>query len=257
MGEQKTKKISEEEVLKDAEKLLEVQKKQKIEAEIKGEKGKKKDGPKKSKQIKAKQGKKKIRSQKYIKAKELIDRTKKYKLEEAIELAQKTSYSKFVGSIELHVRLIKSGKNPQPFRQLINLPHGTGKKINIIVLDEAKIMEIAKTKKTDFDIVLATPQLMPKTAKIAKILGPKGLMPNPKSGTITSDPEKTKKELGEGKVEIKEDSTGIIHQSVGKTDWDKDKIQDNIKTILKYIPNSKLQTVTICATMGPGIKLQI
>lgn len=248
MGEQKTKKISEEEVLKEAEKQL----KQQENLRTKGLKNKE---IKSTKKIKIKKEKQKIRSKKYQKAKELINRTKKYKLEEAIELVKKTSYSKFEGSVELHIKLVKSGKNPQPFRQLISLPYGTGKKLNIIVLDEPKISDIAKSKKTDFDIALATPQIMPKIAKIAKILGPKGLMPNPKSKTITTNPEKTKKELEAGKIEVKEDKSGIIHQLVGKTDWDKDKIKENIKTILKYLPISKLQSVTICATMGPGIKI--
>lgn len=252
MGAQKEKKVSQDETLKEAEKQLDNQKKKKIEAEIKGEK------PESTKRTKTKKVKpQKIRSQRYIKVKELVDRNKKYKLEEAIELAKKTSYSKFEGSIELHIKLIKSKKQVQPIRQLVNLPHGTGKKINIIILDEEEIAKIAKSKKTDFDVAIATPQIMSRIAKIAKILGPKGLMPNPKSGTITTEPQKTKEELEKGKVEIKEDSTGIIHQLVGKTSWDDKKIKENIDTILKYIPSSKLQNITICATMGPGIKIAI
>lgn len=200
--------------------------------------------------------KKAARSKKYQEKVEKVNKKKEYGLVDAIELAKETSYSKFDGSLELHFNLLTK-KNQQPIRKLIELPNGTGKKMNIVVLDEAKIEDIAKTKKVNFDIALVTPQLMPKVGKIAKILGVKGKMPNPKSGTITTDPEKTKKEFESGRIELKEDKDAQIHQTVGKVSWDVEKLIENAKKVFAEIPRNRIKSLHISATMGPGIKVRV
>lgn len=259
MGEQKEKKQTEEEMLKEAEDQLKKTKKveEKDSKKAKEEKKteKKQEKKKNIKKIEKKKRPRK-RSKKYQEAVEGFDKSKTYDLKKAIELAKKFSYTKFDGSIDLSVRLLKK-KSSQPIRTIIELPSGRAKKPNVIVLDEKSIEEIRKTKKTNFDVALVTPDLMPKVARIAKILGPKGKMPNPKSGTITNDIEKTKKELEKGKVEIKENDQAIIHQIVGKVSWDDEKIIKNIEAILKILPQNRLMSVVVSATMSPGIKIDI
>ena len=202
-------------------------------------------------------GKAKIRSKKYQDAKALIDSTKKYEIEETIDLVKKTSYTKFDGNVEVHIRMLgKSGK-PEQLRGLLNYPHPTGKKIVVEILNEKQIVEIEKTGKAEADIYLATPALMPKVAKLAKILGPKGKMPNPKSGTISDNPEKAKKELEGGQVEYKTDSYGNIHQIIGKVSAENKVLSENLKALLSVIPSDKIVSITLCATMGPGIKVQM
>lgn len=204
---------------------------------------------------KVKKGKAKIRSKKYRDAKALFDPRKKYALEEALDLVKKTSLSKFDGKVELHARVLgKSGK-PEILRGLITYPHATGKKIKVVILDDKTIEEIAASAKADFDVALSTPAQMPKVAKLAKILGPKGKMPNPKSGTVTADPEKTKKELASGATEYRTDSYGNIHQIIGKVSFDEKALKENAETILNVLPKEKITSVTLCATMGPGIKI--
>lgn len=202
-------------------------------------------------------GKAKVRSKKYQKARALIDPVKKYEIGEAFDLVKKTSLSKFDGNVEVHVRLLgKSGK-PEQLRGLLNYPHPTGRKINVVILDEKQIAEIEKTSKAPADIYLATPEMMPKIAKLAKILGPKGKMPNPKSGTISKDPEKVKKELEGGQVEYKTDSFGNIHQIIGKVSADQKVLEENFKMLLSVLPTERIMSATICATMGPAIKVQV
>lgn len=221
------------------------------------EKAEEKEEEKKEEPKKVKQGKARIRSKKYQDAKSLIDSAKKYEIAEAIELVKKTSITKFDGNVEVHLRnLGKSGK-PEQLRGLLNYPHPTGRKIKVEILDEKAIGEIEKTGKTGADIYLATPALMPKVAKLAKILGPKGKMPNPKSGTISDSPEKAKKELEGGQVEYKTDSFGNIHQVIGKVSADKEVLEENLKTLLLVVPSDKIVSITLCATMGPAIKVQL
>jgi len=124
-------------------------------------------------------------------------------------------------------------------------------------LDEKIIEEITKTSKAEADIYLTTPALMPQVAKLAKILGPKGKMPNPKSGTITDNPEKTLKELSGGQVEYKSDNTGNIHQVIGKVSADSKKLIDNYQALISLLPKEKIIAVNLCATMGPAVKVQV
>lgn len=250
MGEQKNKKISEEEALEEANKTLNALKKKDEDdgAEKKTEKNKEKS------QAKVKVGKAKVRSEKYKKSLELVDRKKMYALSDALDLLKKTSYSKFDGSVEVHFRL-ENTKKGDLVRGLMQLPHGTGKDIKVAVIDEKMIDQIIKDKNTKYDILIATPDMMPKIARIAKILGPLGKMPNPKSGTVTSNPSQTEKEIKSGKTEYKADKQNIIHLVIGKVSWDKNKLEENFKTAINTLTGKKLQSVVICSTMGPGIKI--
>jgi len=251
MGSQKTKKSTNEEVLKEAkEQIKKIEEAKNKEVSVKDKKVEKKNSKKSvTKKLK-------IRSKRYKKIVEEFDKTKKYSLEEAMEWVKKTSYSKFDGSVELHLNIIRK-KNRNPIRKMVDLPHGNGKKVNIVVLDESKIAEIAKTKKINADIYIAKPELMPKIARIAKILAPKGKMPNPKSGTITANPEETIKELSSGKIEIKEDKDSIIHQTIGKVSWEQTKLIENTQKILSQVPRTQLISAHLSATMGPGVKVKL
>lgn len=204
---------------------------------------------------KIKVGKSKIRSQKYKETLLMIDKKKTYSVNEALELVKKTSLTKFDGNIEVHIRLLSKSGKPEAFRKTLHYPHSTGKKIKVVILDESKIEDILKTKKTDFDLALATPGLMPKVAKLAKILGPKGKMPSPKAGTVTDKPLEVKKELESGLAEIKTDSSGIIHQVIGKVSINSNLLEQNFKTLVDILPKEKITSLYLCATMGPSIKV--
>jgi len=261
MGEQKSKKVSEEDALKDAEKMLADLKKveeakKPVTEEAETGKEESKEAGKTTKPKKAKKAK--IRSQKYQEALAKIDRTKLYEVDEAIKLLKATSYSKFDGSVELHARLVaKKASEPIALRKLFSLPHKAGKEPKIALLDEALIEKIIKEKNTEFDILIASPEIMPKLGRIAKILGPQGKMPNPKSGTITKEPDKAIAEIKAGKIEIKTDKLGNVHQVIGKVSWDDAKIKENVLAIMALLPTNQLVGVTLCASMGPGIKVKI
>lgn len=201
----------------------------------------------------------KKRSVKYRTAKEFVEAGKLHTVEEAIELVKKASYTKFDGTIELHIKLNKKKNkgSTESSKGYVTLPHGTGRDKKIIVLDEDKIEQIAKTKKIDFDIALASPSLMPKLGKIAKILGPKGKMPSPSAGTVTDNPEAVIKEFSSGKIEYRIDATNNIHQGVGKISWDSAKIKENISAFIATMPKSRYAAIYLSATMGPSIKLEI
>ncbi|MGE5392553.1 MAG: 50S ribosomal protein L1 [Candidatus Saccharibacteria bacterium] len=217
-------------------------------------------------------------------AKKEIDATKIYETAEAIALAKKTATTKFKGNIEVHVRLgIDPKKTDQAVRGTVSLPHGTGKTKRIaafvssgkekeaqdagatVVGGEDLIKKIKETEKMDFDIAIAEPSMMPKLAVIAKLLGPRGLMPNPKSGTVTPDISKAVKEFAGGKMEFKNDDSGNVHMIIGKADFSDDQIMANFKAFMDALSNSRpaavkkefLESVTVHATMGPGIKVKI
>lgn len=263
MGEQKSKKVSEEDALKDAEKMLaDLKKVEEVKIEEKPEVEDTKSRPEGVGNAKAKKPKKakkaKIRSQKYQQALLKIDRNKLYEIDEAIKLIKETSYSKFDGSVEFHARLVaKKASEPVNLRKLFSLPHKAGKELTIAVLDEALIAKILKEKNTEFDILIASPEMMPKLSKLARILGPKGKMPSPKSGTITKEPEKAIAEIKAGKIEIKTDKLGNVHQVIGKVSWDEAKIKENVVAIKEILPPSQLVSLTLCASMGPGVKVKI
>ena len=197
-------------------------------------------------------------------------------------LAVKTSKAKFDETVELHVKLgIDSRHADQQVRRAIVLPHGTGKTVKVVVfakdlkVDEAKsagadfvggedlVNKIQTEGWLDFDVAVATPDMMGVVGKVARVLGPKGLMPNPKSGTVTFDLEKAIKEIKAGKVEYRVDKANIIHVPIGKVSFGADKLEENLKTIMQAIVKAKpssakgkyLRSVTIATTMGPGVKL--
>lgn len=210
----------------------------------------------------------------------LFDRAKKYSLTEAIELAKKTSTVKFDAGIELHIRLgIDPKQAEQIVRGTVTLPHGTGKSKRVLVFAEGKdaalaekagafkvggqelIKEIAQTSKIDADVIVAHPTMMKFLGTIAKILGPKGLMPNPKNDTVTTDVAKTVKELAGGKVPFRNDSTGNIHLLVGRASFENTKLQENIEITLEAIRRAKpqsskgafFQAQYLSSSMGPSI----
>ena len=215
---------------------------------------------------------------------ELVDINKVYSAQEAIELAKKTANTKFVGSVEVHVRtLIDAKKTDQAVRGTASLPNGTGKSKRVaafvtearekeakdagaeIVGGEELIKKIKETEKTDFEVAVAEPAMMPKLAAIAKILGTRGLMPNPKTGTVGPDISKIIKEIAGGKVNFKNDDSGNIHQIIGKSNFESKALLENLQTLYKAILESKPQTVkgqfissmTINSTMGPGIRVKM
>lgn len=206
------------------------------------------------------QGKERNRSKRYQEVAKQVQLGQHYPIDEAIELVKNTASTKFESSVELHIKMVeKKGKKKggeETLRGLFHLPHGLGKELKIIVMDENKIEEIAKTKKVDFDVAIATPQMMPKMGKVAKILGPKGKMPNPKFGTVTDNPEKVQEEISKGRVEYKVDASGVIHQMVGKVSWDAEKLKENILAILQSLAKKNVQSVVLSSTMGPGVRVE-
>lgn len=215
---------------------------------------------------------------------ELVDHTKVYSLEEGIELAKKTATTKFVGSIEVHIKTnIEAKKTDQAIRGTVSLPNGTGKTKRVaafvtegkekeakdagavLVGGEDLIKQIKETEKTDFDAAVAEPALMTKLPQIAKILGTRGLMPNPKTGTVGENIGQLVKEIAGGKVNFKNDESGNIHQIIGKSNFDSDKLLQNLKAFLEAVQAAKPQAVknqyiasiSLNATMGPGIKIRM
>lgn len=210
-----------------------------------------------------------------------IQKGKLYSLEEAAELIKQITRLKFDASVDLHVRLgVDPKKADQAVRGTVSLPHGTGKTKKVLVLctpdkvDEAlaagadyagldEYVEKVNSGWIDFDVVIATPAVMPKIAKLGKVLGPRNLMPNPKSGTVTTDVAAAVKEVKKGKIAFKVDKAGIIHASVARISFDARKISENAKellhTIVRLKPSSAkgqyLKSITMASTMSPGIAI--
>lgn len=193
------------------------------------------------------------RGKKYNDVVILVDKNKKYSSTEAIELVKKTSYSKFDGSVEVHINV--ADKN---LRGLVTLPHGTGKETRVKIADDTLITSIEKGSKIDFDILVASPDMMPKLARIAKILGPKGLMPNPKTGTIGPNPEKLAKDLSGNQIQWKTEANApIIHALIGKVSFKTEELEANLSTLTKSIGKDKISSIFLKATMGPSVRVQI
>ncbi|MCX6809503.1 MAG: hypothetical protein NTZ65_02010 [Candidatus Berkelbacteria bacterium] len=197
----------------------------------------------------------KQRSKKYQNASEDFDKNKKYPVEQAVELAKKMSYSKFDGTVTVDIKLAKSKKDDESIRGIITLPHGTGKQMKIEIASDALIEKI-KTGYTDFDVLITSPAMMPKLGQVAKILGPKGKMPNPKDGTVVDNPEEAAKGLNMT-ARYRADIGKNLHISIGKTSWEDNKLVENIKTVLKALAHLKKDNLAISATMGPSVKISI
>jgi large subunit ribosomal protein L1 len=221
------------------------------------------------------------RGKKYVEVKKKVDRAKRYDLEEGLQLLKATARAKFDESVDMAIRL---GVNPKHSDQMVRgtvvLPNGVGKSVKVLVFakgekeKEAKeagadlvgaedLVEKITAGWTDFDKAIATPDMMGTVGKLGKILGPRGLMPNPKVGTVTFDVGRAVKELKAGRVEFKVDKTGIVHTTVGKISFEPDRLKENILALMEVILRAKpssskgtyLKTIAISTTMGPGIKL--
>ena len=221
------------------------------------------------------------KGKRYTESAKLVNKSQAYSVSEAIELVGKTASAKFDESVELHARLGVDGRNAdQQVRGVVVLPHGTGKNVRVFVLakgDNADIAEksgadvvggeemIAKIQQgwLDFDVCITTPDMMPIVGRVAKILGPKGLMPNPKSGTVTTNVAKAIADVKAGKVEYRLDKNNIIHVMIGKVSFGSEKLTDNFNTVMDAIVKAKpaaakgtyIKSVTLSSTMGPGIKV--
>jgi large subunit ribosomal protein L1 len=213
----------------------------------------------------------------------LVDKTKKYALKDAVALVKKAAPAKFDESVEIHVRLgVDTKKSDQNVRGIVSLPNGTGKSRKVVVIAKGEKVKEAEAAGADeagnteiiekiaggwlgFDVLVATPDAMKDLTKLAKTLGPKGLMPNPKSGTVTFDIARTVKELKGGRVEFKMDQYGVIHAAVGKVSFPEANIAGNVQAFLEALASAKPATAkgvyikgaTLCSTMGPGVPLII
>ena len=217
---------------------------------------------------------------KYVEASKLVEANKAYTLSEAVDLVKKTSITKFDSSVEIAMKLnVDTKKADQQLRGSLVLPNGNGKTKKILVLakgaqaEAAKaagadyvgevemIDKIAKENWFDFDVIIATPEMMPFLGKIGKLLGPRGLMPNPKTGTVTPTPERAVADVKKGMIEYRADQYGNVHCSVGKVSFDNDKLVENITFVINAMIKAKpqavkgkyIQNISICSTMGPGI----
>jgi large subunit ribosomal protein L1 len=221
---------------------------------------------------------------KYTAAAAQVEPNKPYSLQEAVPLIQKLKFTKFDETVEVHMRLGVDPKHAdQMVRGTIVLPHGLGKSKRVLViasgdkLREAEaagadfvggdnmVERIQKEGWTDFDAVVATPDMMRSVGRLGKILGPRGLMPNPKTGTVTTDVGQAVREVKAGKVEFRVDKTGVIHAPVGKVSFDTGKLFENANTLIQAVVRAKpaaakgkyVKSVTVCSTMGPGVPLDV
>ena len=224
------------------------------------------------------------RGKKYLEAVKAFDKAQQYELTEAIEIVKKNATAKFDETIELHIRTGCDGRHAeQQIRGAVVLPHGTGKTVKVLVfakgakLDEALaagadyaggeelIPKIQNDGWLDFDVVVATPDMMGVVGRLGRVLGPKGLMPNPKAGTVTMDVTKAVNDIKAGKIEYRLDKTNIIHVPVGKASFTDEQLSDNFQSIMGAINKAKpaslkgqyIKSATLTSTMGPGVKLNV
>ena len=222
------------------------------------------------------------KGKKYVEVSKLVDKNKLYTSEEAVKLVKETNPAKFDASVELAMRLnLDTKKADQQLRGALVLPNGTGKTKKVLVLargaqaeaareagadyvgDMDMIAKIEQENWFDFDVIIATPDMMPVLGKLGKLLGPKGLMPNPKTGTVTMDTAKAVKEVKGGRVEYRTDSYGNVHVLVGKVSFTEEQLLENIKAFISLIMKSKpsvvkgeyIKNISVSSTMGPGIKI--
>ncbi|MGI6278659.1 MAG: hypothetical protein ACOYJ8_02560 [Patescibacteria group bacterium] len=210
----------------------------------------KKKPAKKKKKAEAKNSKK---SPQYLKAKKIVNEQKKYSLKEAISLLKKTAWANFDETAEAHL-LLKQEK----FSTRVKFPYDRGKKRIIAIADDQKTMAKIESGEIDFDVLLSSPKVMPKLVAHARLLGPRGLMPNPKEGTVTADPKKKAKEIAGLGVKIKtEKKAPLIHTVFGRSSQKKGELEANLEEIIKAVGRQNIKNLVISTTMGPGIKVDI
>ncbi|MCI9664028.1 MAG: 50S ribosomal protein L1 [Lachnospiraceae bacterium] len=224
------------------------------------------------------------RGKKYKEAAKQVDRTVTYEPAEAVALAKKTAVAKFDETIEVHIRTGCDGRHAeQQIRGAVVLPNGTGKTVKVLVfakgdkVNEAEaagadyvggdelIPRIQNDGWLDFDVVVATPDMMGVVGRLGKVLGPKGLMPNPKAGTVTMDVTKAINDIKAGKIEYRLDKSNIIHAPIGKASFEEEKLQENFNTLMEAIVKARpsalkgqfLRSITVSSTMGPGVKVSV
>ncbi|NLV62950.1 MAG: 50S ribosomal protein L1 [Clostridiaceae bacterium] len=222
------------------------------------------------------------RGKKYLESMKLVDRMKLYEPAEAMDIVQKTARAKFDETVEVHIKLgVDSRHADQQVRGAVVLPHGTGKTVRVLVFAKGEkateaenagadyvgaeelVTRIQKENWFDFDVVVATPDMMGVVGRLGRVLGPKGLMPNPKAGTVTMDVAKAIADIKAGKIEYRLDKTNIIHCPIGKVSFGTEKLMDNFRTLLDAVVKAKpaaakgqyLRSVVVASTMGPGIKI--
>ena len=222
------------------------------------------------------------RGKKYLEKQQLVEKDMFYDTVDAIDLVQKVSYAKFDETVEAHVRLgVDSRHADQQVRGAVVLPHGTGKKVRVLVFAKGEkateaeaagaeyvgaeelVTKIQSENWFEFDVVVATPDMMGVVGRIGRVLGPKGLMPNPKAGTVTMDVKKAVEDIKAGKIEYRLDKTNIIHVPIGKVSFGSEKLSDNFNTLMGAIIKAKpsaakgtyLRSVTLTTTMGPSVKV--
>ena len=222
------------------------------------------------------------KGKRYVESAKLVDRTNLYDVEEAVSIIKKTANAKFDETIEAHIKLGVDGRHAdQQVRGAVVLPHGTGKKVKVLVFAKGDKVEEAQAAGADyvggqelvpkiqnegwldFDVVVATPDMMGVVGRLGRVLGPKGLMPNPKAGTVTMDVTKAINDIKAGKIEYRLDKTNIIHVPVGKASFTEEQLADNFQTLIDAINKVRpaavkgqyLKSVTLTSTMGPGVKV--
>ena len=222
------------------------------------------------------------KGKRYVESAKLVDRATLYDVDEAVSILKKTANAKFDETIEAHIRLGVDGRHAdQQVRGAVVLPHGTGKTVRVLVFakgdkvaeaeaagadfvgGEELVPRIQKEGWLDFDVVVATPDMMGVVGRLGRVLGPKGLMPNPKAGTVTMDVTKAVQDIKAGKIEYRLDKTNIIHVPIGKASFTEEQLADNFQTLMGAITKAKpstlkgqyLKSVTLASTMGPSVKL--
>jgi large subunit ribosomal protein L1 len=269
LGDEKTEKQQKDEAKKRAEakrieelKATASQKEEAVEATPSAESVEKTEDAPEKKETKKKDFKtaKSKHSQKYVAVAGLVEKKKVYSLKEALAILPTLKITSFDETVELHVNTTETGVSGS-----VTLPHGTGKQTRVVIADQTNdpkavddLVKAVESGKIDFDILIATPDAMPKLARVAKFLGPRGLMPNPKNGTVTPKPMDVAKKFEGGQMNFKTEAKfPLLHLTVGKLSFGEKKLEENIKTMISTLPANKIKTITLKSTMSPGLKIDI